>query len=237
MKNILYKASERGKADFGWLKANYSFSFSNYYNPERIHFGVLRVLNDDTIGAGAGFGTHPHDNMEIITIPLKGAIAHRDSLGSAGLIKVHDVQVMSAGSGIQHSEYNASKTEEAQLFQIWIFPKEKNVAPRYDQKTFLPENRKNQLMTVVSPQYEGQGLYIHQDAWISLGNFDQDLSLTYQVKRPENGVYFMVIEGEVEINGTTLGRRDAWGISGVSDFTLTAKTAAEILVLDVPMHL
>lgn len=235
MKNIIHKSETRGNVNHGWLNAKHSFSFGQWYNPERVHFGLLRVLNDDIVKAGFGFGKHPHDNMEIITIPLSGALEHKDSTGGYGVIKKYDVQVMSAGSGIEHSEFNHSKTEDVNLFQIWIFTNQKNVAPRYDQKTFLPEERQNQFQTVVKP-HGNDGLWIYQNAYISLGNFDADANTTYNINSKGNGVYIMVVEGEIEIDGNVLSKRDAIGIWDTDAVNILTKTKTELLVIEVPMN-
>jgi len=235
-KSIIHKAITRGAADHGWLNARHSFSFANYYNPDRLHFGVLRVLNDDTIAAGMGFGKHPHDNMEIITIPLEGAIEHKDSMGNQGIIKYGDVQVMSAGTGIQHSEFNASKTDPLKLFQIWLFPNKKNVQPRYDQITLNVNDRHNKLQQILSSDKDRDGIWIYQDAWFSMGTFDKDVSVDYTVKRKTNGVYIMVIKGTVSVDGNILSDRDAIGVWDTDKVTIVANTQdAEILVMDVPM--
>jgi redox-sensitive bicupin YhaK (pirin superfamily) len=236
MKTILHKANTRGHADHGWLNANHSFSFASWYDPERIHFGVLRVLNDDTIAGSMGFGTHPHDNMEIITIPLSGQLEHRDSMGNTGVISKGEVQVMSAGTGIQHSEKNKNPGEPVKLLQIWLFPDKKNVEPRYDQKRFDLEEAKNKLIIIVSPMGNEEGLNIHQDAWFSLGKLDKDLSLTYELKNKEHGVYAFVIEGDVTINGEKLSRRDGLGITDVDKIEIKAETEAEILLMEIPMN-
>ena len=235
MKILVHRAIDRGKADFGWLKANYSFSFANYYNPEKENFGALRVLNDDCIQASHGFGKHPHSNMEIVTIPLSGAIKHADSTGNEGVIKVGDIQIMSAGSGILHSEFNASESDEAALFQIWIFPKILNMPPRYDQLFFDERERVNSWQVVVSPKENSRALWINQDAYISLGNFDEDKS--YQLFNSLNGVYLMLIEGEAEINGVRLSDRDCIGISDVSDFQITVLKPVKLLAIEVPMQI
>lgn len=235
MKNIIHKSETRGNVNHGWLNAKHSFSFGQWYNPERVHFGLLRVLNDDIVKAGFGFGKHPHDNMEIITIPLSGALEHKDSTGGHGVIKKYDVQVMSAGSGIEHSEFNHSKIEDVNLFQIWIFTNQKNVAPRYDQKTFLPEERQNKFQTVVKP-YGNDGLWIYQNAYISLGNFDANASTIYNINSKGNGVYIMVVEGEIEIDGNVLSRRDSIGIWDTDAVTILTKTKTELLVIEVPMN-
>lgn len=235
MKTTIHKSNTRGHANHGWLDAHHSFSFGQWYNPERVHFGKLRVLNDDIVKAGFGFGKHPHDNMEIITIPLSGALEHKDSTGGNGVIAKNDVQVMSAGSGIEHSEFNHSKTEDVNLFQLWIFTNKENVAPRYDQQTFSAADRQNKFQTVVSP-FGNDGLWIYQDAWISLGNFDAENSSTYQIKKQGNGIYLLVIEGEVEIDGNILSKRDAIGIWDTDAINILSKTNTEILLVEVPMN-
>jgi redox-sensitive bicupin YhaK (pirin superfamily) len=234
MKTLIHKSNTRGHANHGWLDAHHSFSFGQWYNPERVHFGKLRVLNDDIVKAGFGFGKHPHDNMEIITIPLSGALEHKDSTGGHGVIAKNDVQVMSAGSGIEHSEFNHSKTEDVNLFQLWIFTNKENVAPRYDQQTFSATDRQNKFQTVVSP-FGNDGLWIYQDAWISLGNFDAENSSSYQVKKQGNGIYLLVVEGEVEIDGNILSKRDAIGIWDTDAIKILSKTNTEILLVEVPM--
>lgn len=238
MKTILHKSETRGHANHGWLNAKHSFSFANYYNPDRMHFGVLRVLNDDTVQAGEGFGTHPHDNMEIITIPLEGDLEHKDSMGNTGVIRHGDIQVMSAGTGIYHSEYNHNKDRQVKLLQIWLFPNKMNVTPRYDQQTLNLEERHNRFQQVLSPQEGGSRLWIHQDAWFSLGRFDQDVTTAYQVKKKGNGVYAFVISGQAEIAGTTLDQRDALGVWETGEITVKALTPdTEVLLIDVPMEM
>lgn len=232
----MHKASSRGHANHGWLDAHHTFSFASYYNPEAMHFGVLRVLNDDIIAGGGGFGAHPHDNMEIITIPLTGALAHKDSMGNAEVIKAGDVQVMSAGTGIRHSEFNASATEPVNLLQIWLFPNKQNVKPRYGQITLDVSQRHNRLQQILSPNESDEGVWIHQNAWFHMGNLDAGTSLTYDLKDPKhNGVYAFVIKGELTIQGEALSARDGLGISGVNSIALTAKDEVEILLLEVPM--
>jgi len=235
MKKIIYKAGDRGHVDHGWLNAYHSFSFASYYDPLRVHFGLLRVLNDDTVASGMGFGMHPHDNMEIVTIPTKGMLEHKDNMGNSSVIKPGEVQIMSAGTGVMHSEFNPSKTEEVKLFQIWVFPKEKNIKPRYDQRMFDVKERKNKFQTVVSPEKSAHSLWVNQDVYFSLGNFDKNFSTQYSVKHKGNGAYIMVVEGNVEIEGEQLNRRDAIGISEVNDFKISAMSDTELLVIDVPM--
>lgn len=237
MRTRLFPKNQRGTANLGWLQANFSFSFGQYYNPDMIQFGMLRVLNDDTIGEGMGFGTHPHDNMEIITIPLEGGLTHRDSLGNEATVRFGEVQIMSAGTGVQHSEMNASKTEQAKTLQLWIFPEENNVTPRYDQKGFDLEANRNSLVNVVSPgdKNDGNALWIHQQAFLSMGVFDAEQTLKYDVKIPENGIYLFLIEGQLEINGETINERDAYGIVEFEAITITTKTPSKILIIEVPM--
>lgn len=236
MKKILFRASDRGTADYGWLKPNYYFSFAQYHNPEKVHFGLLRVLNDDFIAGGGVFHTHPHDNMEIVTIPFTGAIRHKDSTGGEGIIKAGDIQIMSAGSGVQHSEANASATEPTTLFQIWVFPKERNIKPRYDQRTFDITQRENQWQTVVSPLDADNALWINQDARFSLANLQGGKSLTYTNGYAQNGVFLVVINGTVEIDGQILNKRDALGIAETESFTVKASEDAELLAIEIPMH-
>lgn len=236
MKTVIHRANDRGIQDHGWLKAAHSFSFGNYHDPKKNHFGLLRVLNDDIIAPGRGFGTHGHDNMEIVTIPLKGSLAHKDSLGSEGAIGPNEVQVMSAGSGIQHSEYNASSSEEINLLQIWVFSKVRNIEPRYDQKKFDPINAQNQFQTLVSPNGEGEAMWINQDAFFSMASFNSGKSASYKIKHPGNGAYLFVIEGKVEAGDEQLNKRDAIGISDTEEFELNVLEDAKILIIEVPMR-
>lgn len=234
MKIKVYKAENRGKADYGWLKANYSFSFANYYNPEMHNFGKLRVLNDDYVAPYKGFDTHQHDNMEIITIPLSGALEHKDSMGTAQVIRKNDIQFMSAGSGLLHSEFSAYGDGMTNILQIWIYPKIKNIEPKYLQITLNQENRKNKLDTFISPT-EKTPLTINQDAFLSLADLDKDIELEYKVNMEGNGVYIFLIEGQVETEGHLLARRDAVGITDAQNIKLTAKENSEIMFIEVPM--
>ncbi len=235
---ILHKADTRGYANHGWLKSHHTFSFANYYNPERVHFGVLRVLNDDQVAAGRGFGTHPHDNMEIISIPLEGDLEHKDSMNNVAVIKKGDIQVMSAGTGVYHSEYNRNSDKETKFLQIWVFPNKKNVTPRYDQMTLDIADRRNRLQQVLSPNPEDEGVWIHQDAWFHIGTFDADTSTNYDIKRQGNGVYAFILKGDFEIDGQTVNQRDGLGIWNTKSIALKALTQdAEILLMDVPMTL
>ena len=236
MKTIVHKANERGHANHGWLNAYHSFSFANWYNPEKVQFGMLRVLNDDTIAAGMGFGTHPHDNMEIITIPLEGDLAHKDSMGNGTTIKSGDIQVMSAGTGIQHSEFNPNHDQHTKLFQIWLFPKYRNVEPRYQQITLDKSLEKNDFAQILSSNPDDAGVWIHQDAWFYLSDFDADFSKKLSLKKEGNGFYIMNIEGEIEVNGEKLERRDAVGIWETNEIEIKANTAAKFLVIEIPME-
>ena len=236
MKNtVLHKANTRGHADHGWLQANFSFSFGSWYNPERVQFGALRVLNDDIIGEGMGFGTHPHDNMEIITIPLEGDLAHKDSMGNAATIKNGDVQVMSAGTGIQHSEFNPNANLKTKSLQIWVFPNKRNVTPRYQQISLNKEDRNNRLQQILSPNPNDDGVWIHQDAWFHMGKFDKGTTTTYTIKKEGNGVYAFILSGTLTINGQELDTRDGFGIWDVTTLDIKMITDAEILLLEVPM--
>lgn len=237
MTTKLFEANSRGKADYGWLKANFSFSFGNYYNPERVQFGMLRVLNDDTIDGGTGFGTHPHDNMEIITIPLEGGLKHRDSMGNEGVIRFGEIQVMSAGTGVQHSEMNASQNEQAKTLQLWVFPDKEDVTPRYDQKSFDIENQINTFVNIVSPKdkNDGNALWVHQQTFFNLGIFEKNTSITYTINIPENGVYLFLIEGAIEVDNQILKPRDAMGIIDIDQFEIKINLKAKILLVEVPM--
>ncbi|MFN8242805.1 MAG: pirin family protein [Ferruginibacter sp.] len=235
MKTIVYKAGDRGTADYGWLKPNYYFSFAQYYDPAKIHFGLLRVLNDDFIAGGGGFPTHPHDNMEIVTIPFTGALQHKDSTGGQGVIQAGDIQIMSAGTGVQHSEFNASETEPVTLFQVWIYPKLRNIKPRYDQRTFNLADGHNQWQIVVSPREEDQALWINQDARFSLTHLEAGKSIRYQNAFSGNGVFLVVIEGDAVVDGQALGKRDAIGISESDSFSVSSSGGARLLAIEIPM--
>lgn len=235
MNKVIHRAATRGHANHGWLNSHHTFSFANYYNPDRVHFGVLRVLNDDEIAPGTGFGTHPHDNMEIISIPLEGALEHKDSMGNTSVIRSGEIQVMSAGTGIFHSEYNASKEESGKFLQIWVFPREKNVTPRYDQIPLGDVAQKNKLYQVLSPNADDAGVWIHQDSWFHIGEYDTETSEEYRLKKDGNGVYAFVIEGQVVIDNTNLDKRDGMGISNTTSFTVNAKAGSKILLMEIPM--
>ena len=235
--SVLHTADTRGHANHGWLNSHHTFSFANYYNPERMHFGMLRVLNDDTVAPGRGFGTHPHNNMEIISIPLSGDLEHKDSMGTSAVIQEGEIQVMSAGTGIYHSEFNNNEDKEVKFLQIWMFPRQKNVKPRYDQITLQNKDLKNQLYQVLSPSPDDAGVWVHQDAWFHMGDLDAGWSGTYQPKKEGNGVYAFVLEGEVNIAGQNLSKRDGFGIWDTSEFEITASKDAKLLLMDVPMNL
>ena len=242
MQTILHTAESRGDANHGWLHSKHSFSFANYYNPEKIHFGVLRVLNDDYVDAGMGFGLHPHDNMEIISIPLEGDLAHQDSMGNQTVIKHGDIQVMSAGTGVKHSEMNHNKDKPVKFLQIWVMPNKKNVTPRYDQITLDPVNRINTLQQILSPNPDDAGVWIHQDAWFHIGKFDLDFTTTYNLKKEGNGIYAFVLYGAFEVAAQKLEERDALGITEIDaindSFEVKALTDhAEILLMEIPMQL
>jgi redox-sensitive bicupin YhaK (pirin superfamily) len=233
---LLHKANTRGHADHGWLNAYHSFSFGSWYNAERVQFGALRVLNDDTIAAGMGFGEHGHDNMEIITIPLEGDLAHKDSMGNAETIKTGDVQVMSAGTGIRHSEFNPNADQQTKLFQIWLFPKTKNVAPRYQQITLDVVEQKNNFAQILSPNADDAGVWIHQDAWFYLAHFDAGFSKTYPLKKEGNGMYVFVISGKITVDGQELETRDGFGITDFGTLEIAASTDAKFLLMEIPMN-
>ena len=238
MKTILHTADSRGHANHGWLNSNHSFSFGGYHNPERMNFGVLRVLNDDQVAPGMGFGAHPHRNMEIISIPLEGDLEHKDNTGTNAVIKNGDVQVMSAGTGIEHSEYNANSDKEVKFLQIWIIPNKKEVAPRYQQISLNEADRKNKLQQILSPNAADAGVWIHQNAWFHLGRLAAGTTLKHLLKDPENnGLYAFVISGELQIEDQTLSSRDGFGLSELSEISLQATTDTEILLMEVPMTL
>ncbi len=237
MNTVIHRANTRGNANHGWLNSHHSFSFANYHNPERMNFGVLRVLNDDSVEAGKGFGTHPHDNMEIISIPLQGDLEHKDSMGTTAVIKEGDVQVMSAGTGIYHSEYNKNEDQQVKFLQIWVFPNKRDVAPRYDQISIKEIAKDNAFYQILSPNADDAGVWIHQDAWFHLGSFDKDAGDTYTIKKDRNGVYAFILEGEVVINGEHLGPRDGMGLWNIDRFDVSASTAARVLLMEVPMNL
>jgi redox-sensitive bicupin YhaK (pirin superfamily) len=236
--SVIHRADSRGKADHGWLLSQHTFSFANYYNPERMHFGVLRVLNDDKVEAGRGFGTHPHDNMEIISIPLEGDLEHKDSMGNTAVIRSGDIQVMSAGTGIMHSEFNKNSDKLVKFLQIWIYPKKRNVTPRYDQITLDKTKSYNQFQQILSPNADDEGVWIHQDAWFHLGTFDQNKETHYQIRKKGNGIYAFILKGSAQIGNETIEERDGFGIWDIQEITIKAlKEGTEILLMEVPMTL
>jgi len=236
MKNIIiHKADTRGQADHGWLISRHTFSFANYYNPDRIHFGALRVLNDDIVEAGMGFDTHPHDNMEIISIPLEGDLEHKDSMGNISVIKQGDIQVMSAGTGIFHSEFNKNKDKKVKFLQIWVYPNKQNVQPRYDQITLNAADRHNKLQQILSPFPGDEGVWIYQNAWFHLGKFDNGANIDYKVKAKGNGVYIFILNGNVIINDQQLKSRDGYGIWETDDISILTVSEVELLLMEVPM--
>ena len=237
MNSVLHKANTRGHANHGWLQANHSFSFANYYNPERVHFGVLRVLNDDTIAPAMGFPTHPHDNMEIITIPLEGDLEHKDNMGNGTIIKNGDIQVMSAGTGITHSEFNANKGDYCKLLQIWLFPNKRNVTPRYDQIAIRSLAKENTLYQVLSPNKDDDGVWIHQNAWFNIGDYKKSTTETYSIHHKKNGVYLFVIEGNINIDGQTLEKRDGFGVWDTDYIEFTAEKSSKVLLMELPMQI
>lgn len=237
MKTVIHKAETRGHANHGWLDSYHTFSFAGYYDEERMHFGALRVLNDDKVAPGMGFGTHPHKNMEIISIPLSGDLEHQDSMGNKHVISEGDVQVMSAGTGISHSEYNRNKDKEVKFLQIWVFPKQSNVQPKYDQKKFSKEDRQNRLQAVVAPDGAGNGaLNINQDAWFHLSSLSSGKELSYTMKGDDTGVYIFVLSGNVLVAGEKLSTRDGIGIWDTDEFSVQAASDAELLFMEVPMQ-
>lgn len=238
MKTIIHKSDTRGYADHGWLRSHHSFSFGSYQNPERMNFGMLRVLNDDVVQPKMGFGTHPHQNMEIISIPLKGALSHKDSMGNKRAIEVGEVQVMSAGTGLTHSEFNDSKTDEVNFLQLWIIPEETSVKPNYEQRQFPEEGRKNQLQTVVAPKdkVENNALPISQQAYIYRTNLDSDKSIGIDLKSEINGLYVFVVDGQIDINDNSLGKRDAIGVYDAKQVSITSRMNSELIIVEVPMN-
>lgn len=235
MKTVIHKANTRGKVNHGWLESNHSFSFGNYHDPERMNFGMLRVLNDDVVRSGMGFDTHPHKNMEIISIPLKGDLEHKDSMGNTTVIKQGDVQVMSAGTGIHHSEYNKNRDREVKFLQIWIIPNKKEVEPRYDQITLDNNDSKNKLVQILSPNVNDDGIWIYQNAWFHLGDFENEKELTYELKDESNGVYVFILEGDATIENQKLNRRDGFGLWNTKKISIKADSNSKLLLMEVPL--
>jgi redox-sensitive bicupin YhaK (pirin superfamily) len=234
MNYVIHRAESRGHANHGWLDSHHSFSFAGYYNPERMNFGVLRVLNDDIVEGGKGFGTHPHDNMEIISIPLEGDLEHKDSMGNVAVIRKGDIQVMSAGTGIRHSEYNKNQDKPVKFLQIWIYPRVKNLEPRYDQVKI--DHSVNSFNQILSPNPEDKGVWIHQDAWFYMGDFNKNRTENYKFHKSTNGAYIFMIDGSAKIAGEALKVRDAIGIWDAESVEIQAEAGARILLMEVPMH-
>ena len=236
MNSVLHKAASRGHANHGWLDTHHTFSFGHYYDPARVNFGALRVLNDDIVDGGKGFGRHPHDNMEIISIPLYGDLEHKDSMDNITVIRQNDVQIMSAGTGIYHSEYNRNSDQKVNFLQIWVFPKIRNIAPNYDQNSFRPEDRINRFQLIVSPDKKDGSVRINQDAWFYLGNLHAGHKAQYNLNGDGNGVYVFVLEGDASVEGVALSRRDGLGIWNKAQLTIEAGSDAELLLMEVPMQ-
>ncbi|OOH90272.1 hypothetical protein BMT54_05070 [Pasteurellaceae bacterium 15-036681] len=236
MKTIYHSSESRGNADHGWLKSRHTFSFANYYDPSRMHFGALRVINDDFVEGGRGFGTHPHENMEIISIPLSGDLAHKDSMGNGGIIRHGDIQVMSAGTGVAHSEMNPNPNTPVKFLQIWVFPNKKNVEPRYQQMNIAELSKPNDFQQILSPNADDEGVWIHQNAWFSLANFSKETEKTYRLHKEGNGVYAFVLKGSATVAGKELNERDGLGVWDTENFEITATNDVEILLMEVPMH-
>jgi len=237
MNTILHKAETRGVANHGWLNSHHTFSFANYYNPERMNFGVLRVLNDDIVDEGMGFGTHPHENMEIISIPLEGDLEHKDSMGNTTVIKEGDIQVMSAGTGVMHSEFNKNRDKKVKFLQIWVFPNKKNVTPRYDQISLKEIEKNNQFYQILSPSSEDEGVWIHQNAWFHLGKFSEETTTKYTLIDKTNGVYAFILEGNVKMNQQDLSKRDGFGIWDTETIEIKAEKGSKVLLIEVPMKM
>ena len=236
MKTVLHKANTRGHANHGWLDSHHTFSFANYYDPERVHFGALRVLNDDVVQGGRGFGMHPHDNMEIISIPLQGDLEHKDSMGNAAVIKQGDVQVMSAGTGVFHSEYNKNQQEEVKFLQIWMLPNKRDVTPRYDQITLETDKAQNQLQQILSPDPNDEGVWVHQHAWFHIGELEKGTELIYELRRQTNGIYAFILEGAARIEDHDLNKRDGLGVWDTEKVKIRALEDLRVLLMDVPMQ-
>jgi redox-sensitive bicupin YhaK (pirin superfamily) len=235
MKTVLHRSESRGRADHGWLQSRHTFSFAEYHDPERMGFGALRVINDDIVAPGSGFGTHAHENMEIISIPLRGSLRHKDSMGNIQVIRQGEVQIMSAGSGISHSEHNASESDPVNFLQIWVIPKQRDIVPGYDQQAFPTETREDRFQTVVARDFEDGAVRINQDAWFSLGDFSAGHRESYRLRDEGHGVYILVLEGEVEVAGERLGRRDGLGITEAGELEISATTDCQLLVMEVPL--
>lgn len=236
METVIHRANTRGHANHGWLDTYHTFSFGHYYDPGRMQFGALRVLNDDRVEAGKGFGTHPHDNMEIVSIPLEGDLEHKDSMGNRAVIRQGDIQVMSAGTGVLHSEYNLNPDQAVKFLQIWIIPNKKDMEPRYDQLSISEIEEANQFNQILSPLKEDQGVWIHQDAWFHTGSFEAGKEFSYSLKRADNGVYIFLLKGKVEVEGQPLEYRDGMGVQGKNSIRFSTSEPSRVLLMEVPMH-
>ncbi len=234
MKTVIHKAESRGHANHGWLDSHHTFSFANYYNPERMNFGVIRVLNDDFVQGGMGFSSHPHNNMEIISIPLEGELEHKDSMGNIHTIKAEDIQVMSAGTGIFHSEYNRNKNAACNFLQVWVFPNEQGLTPRYDQQS-INGGAQDEWNQILSPNANDSGVWIHQNAWFHIGKFNPEKRINYPFKSPGNGLYIFVLNGDVTVEGYALLSRDGLGMWDINNMELISNTDAQVLIMEVPM--
>jgi redox-sensitive bicupin YhaK (pirin superfamily) len=236
MQKIIHRENDRGHVDFGWLKSAHSFSFGQYFDPEKVNFGALRVLNDDQVEGGQGFGRHSHDNMEIVSIPLEGVLSHQDSMGNVRNIETGDVQIMSAGKGVKHSEFNGDQKELVKFLQIWIIPDEMHLTPGYDQKSYLHLDRHNKFVTIVSPDVsDPDAVHIHQDAYFNIADLDEGNTIPYTVHSERNGIYLFVLEGKVQVVDETLARRDAIGIYELDSIEIKAEYNAKLLLIEVPM--
>lgn len=235
MQTVYHAADSRGDANHGWLKSKHTFSFANYHNPDRMGFGALRVINDDFVIGGQGFGKHSHRDMEIISIPLSGRLGHGDNIGNNGIIETGEIQVMSAGTGITHSEMNGDNEEAVKFLQIWVIPNKMNVEPRYQQVRIDEIMQPNEFHQVLSPNADDAGVWIHQNAWFSMGDFDKGVTETYQLKDPSNGVYIFVISGKIVVNGNILDTRDGLGVCDTKNFTMDVEEDARVLLMEVPM--
>ena len=235
MNKVIYRSDSRGIADHGWLHSRHTFSFANYHNPDRMGFGKLRVLNDDIVEPSMGFGTHPHDNMEIVSIPISGTLRHEDSMGNQHIIESGEVQIMSAGTGITHSEYNNSDVDQVNFLQIWVIPKKLDIKPRYEQKRFDVEKKRNQFQIVVSPDGEKESISINQDVYFTLLDLDKDCSISYQLRNSDNGVYIFMISGSVMLGDQYLDERDGVEVSNTLSVSLLAQTSTQLLFIETPL--
>ena len=235
MKTIVDKADSRGYFDHVWLKTHHTFSFADYYNHDRMNFGMLRVLNDDTIAPGKGFDMHPHQNMEVISIPLEGYLMHGDSIENTNTITAGDIQVMSTGRGIYHSEYNRSKTEDLHFLQIWVFPKVKNTPPEYHDYDIRSVLHKNKLGYIIAPDGFAPA-HLLQDAWFSMGTFDAGQTIDYKIHKEGNGVYLFIIDGDIGILGEQLSKQDGIGVWDTKEFQVNIVSEAKLLLMEVPME-